>query len=236
MAGVGVVTEVAFVQSNTICDPKTVALTRVIATYLPRQPLRTLVVGCGSGIEAAVLAQELGGEVRGIDLAAAFDPQAHAWADLRQGDATALDADDGSFDLVFSYHVLEHIPQYRMALSEMHRVLKRGGTFMIGTPNRARVVGYIGSKDASLQQKFAWNTAEWVQRARGTFTNEQGAHAGFTAEELREMLLNCFTSARDVSREYYRALYASHPRLIGLLSGSGISRFTFPSVYFIGQR
>lgn len=45
-----------------------------------------------------------------------------------------LPFNDDSVDLVFSYHTLEHIPDYLFALSEIHRVLKHGGRFLVGLP------------------------------------------------------------------------------------------------------
>ena len=63
---------------------------------------RLLVVGCGSGVEAAILARELSASVVGVDLEANFDPAAAGLADLRYGDATALEFEDGAFDFVFS--------------------------------------------------------------------------------------------------------------------------------------
>lgn len=42
-----------------------------------------------------------------------------------------------SFDVVFSSNVIEHIPRdlYLQCLVEIHRVLKTGGRFVVGTPN-----------------------------------------------------------------------------------------------------
>ena len=37
-------------------------------------------------------------------------------------------------DLVFSYHTLEHVPDYLFALGEIHRVLKHGGRLLVGLP------------------------------------------------------------------------------------------------------
>ena len=37
-------------------------------------------------------------------------------------------------DLIFSYHTLEHIPDYLFALSEIYRVLKHDGLFLVGLP------------------------------------------------------------------------------------------------------
>ena len=45
-----------------------------------------------------------------------------------------LPFNDASVDLVFSYHTLEHVPDYLFVLSEIHRVLKNGGLFLVGVP------------------------------------------------------------------------------------------------------
>jgi SAM-dependent methyltransferase len=47
---------------------------------------------------------------------------------------TALKAADRSFDLVICNHVLEHVPDDRKALSELHRVLRPGGDAILQTP------------------------------------------------------------------------------------------------------
>jgi ubiquinone/menaquinone biosynthesis C-methylase UbiE len=187
-------------------------------------------------MEAAVLAQELGAEVVGIDLDTAFDPVAARAVELRHGDATQLDFPSGHFDFVFSYHVLEHIPEYHKAISEMHRVLTRHGSCCIGTPNRQRVIGYVGSKGASWKQKIAWNKTDWIARLRGRFRNEFGAHAGFTSSELRFALARVFRTTEEITEAYYRAVYHRHEAFIGVLGGSGVGRFLFPAVYFMGGR
>ena len=50
-----------------------------------------------------------------------------------QIDITAMDLPDGSFDMVMTNHVLEHVDD-RAALAEMFRVLKRGGQAVITVP------------------------------------------------------------------------------------------------------
>lgn len=45
-----------------------------------------------------------------------------------------LPFEDNSVDLIFSHHTLEHIPNYLFALSEIYRVLKHNGVFLVGVP------------------------------------------------------------------------------------------------------
>lgn len=53
---------------------------------------------------------------------------------LRNEDATQLTFANDSFDVVLSFEVLEHIPDYRKALCETQRVLRQGGRFYFTAP------------------------------------------------------------------------------------------------------
>lgn len=53
---------------------------------------------------------------------------------IRNEDVTALTFDDGSFDSVLSYDVLEHVPNFQSAFAECFRVLKTGGRFLFSAP------------------------------------------------------------------------------------------------------
>lgn len=217
-------------------DRKTALLADLIRTHFGKAPARILVVGCGNGREAAQLALSLQAQVTGIDLQSKFDAEAAAVANLRQGDATALDFPDGAFDFVYSFHALEHIPDFRRALREMHRVLTQDGAYCVGTPNRDRLVGYLGSKGASWRQKLQWNVADWRARLRGRFRNEYGAHAGFTFEELQKELTNEIGPAVSVTLPYYLAVYARRKSYVSLLDRLHLARRLFPAVYFVGNR
>jgi SAM-dependent methyltransferase len=49
-------------------------------------------------------------------------------------DLTDLPFGDDSFDLIVCSHVLEHIPEDRRAIAELHRVLQPGGTAIVQVP------------------------------------------------------------------------------------------------------
>ena len=217
-------------------DPKTTLLADIVRAQHGAAPRRLLVIGCGSGVEAAALAQRFDAQVTGIDIAPAFDQEACKHAELLYGDATRMVFDDASFDCVYSYHVLEHIPDFRAALAEMRRVLKPGGSFMIGTPNRSRVVGYLGSSQTPLRLKVQWNLDDWWARMRGRFRNELGAHAGYTFEELRDELGSTFSSVTSITPDYYYRLYRRQAKLVSILLHTGTWRFLFPAIYFYGVR
>jgi SAM-dependent methyltransferase len=49
-------------------------------------------------------------------------------------DITNIQAEEEKFDLTVCYHILEHIIDDRKAISELYRVLKKGGKALIQTP------------------------------------------------------------------------------------------------------
>src|ERR1700754_1408990 len=157
-----------------LTDSKTEIVARLIKQFHPEKINKLLVVGCGSGLEAAILAQQLPAEGSGVDLKNEVHPEAAKIATLQTGDATALAFADETFDFIFSYHALEHIDDPAKALQEMRRVMKPDAGFWIGTPNRSRMVGYIGGKNTSFGEKVRWNLLDWRMRLTGKFRNEFG--------------------------------------------------------------
>lgn len=61
-----------------------------------------------------------------------FDQSAHR-ADI-QLDLQDIDLPDASLDVVLSAHVLEHVPDTRRALTELHRVIAPGGRMFLQVP------------------------------------------------------------------------------------------------------
>jgi SAM-dependent methyltransferase len=193
-------------------------------------PRRVLVVGCGEGVEADHIARETGAAVAGLDLE--VDPR---WnrpgTQLLRADARHLPFRDGAFDALYCYHVLEHVVAPARAVAESRRVLARGGFAFFGTPNRSRLVGYAGGR-ASTWEKLRWNAADYWKRLTGRWSNERGAHAGFSERELATLLASSFERVESVSLPYYVGKY---PKLEGLWKTSfrlGLARFLAPSVYF----
>jgi SAM-dependent methyltransferase len=101
-----------------------------------RPGLDVLDVGCGPGTITVDLAARVSpGHVLGIDNAAEILDVARVTASERGtenvefavGDVYALEADDGSFDVVHAHQVLQHLIDPIAALREMRRVCKPDG-------------------------------------------------------------------------------------------------------------
>ena len=195
---------------------------------------RILVVGCGNGKEARDLAEIFKAKVDAIDIENGFTAR-HPDVTFTQMDAAKLTFPDETFDLVFSFHALEHIPSPARAISEMRRVLRGGGLFLLGVPNRNRMIGYIGSRDATLTQKIQWNANDWKKKLRGEFRNELGAHAGFTIEEFIA-LARSIGAGRSATRDYFDWLYPGLRIPHRIAGWVGLTRWLLPCVYIVGRK
>lgn len=78
------------------------------------------------GSTAALIASEY--------LGPAFRPGQHDSRGIRHEDVTSLSMADNAFDYCLSFDVLEHVPNYRAALRELHRVLRPTGCLMLSAP------------------------------------------------------------------------------------------------------
>ncbi|MDQ3640721.1 MAG: class I SAM-dependent methyltransferase [Actinomycetota bacterium] len=109
---------------------------------------RLLDLGCGGGRHAfeahrrgahAVAFDRNGGDTK--DAAAmlaamrlAGEAPAHALGTAVNGDALTLPFADGAFDRVVAAEVLEHVPAHEVAMAELARVLRPGGTLAVTVP------------------------------------------------------------------------------------------------------
>jgi ubiquinone/menaquinone biosynthesis C-methylase UbiE len=106
---------------------------RRVARFLHPQPNdRVLEVGCSRGYLTR-LVQRSAPHTRGVDINAEAIGRGVTHG-LSVMDAQRLKFDDESFDKVFSFHCIEHVPDLGAALREMDRVLKPGGSLLLVYP------------------------------------------------------------------------------------------------------
>ena len=185
------------------------------------------------GPEAAILAQRLGDEVPGIDLKNNFDRQVLQIANLQAGDTMNLSVADESFDFVFSFHAFELIENPNKGLKGIYRVLKTGGGYWIGTPNKSRNFGYIGGKKLpfrrrrngilriekrDLPENLKINPARRIYRKRASrFTDET------------------FPDRRGRNAKLLLKVYKNYESLVKEIIAPGLSQFIFPGVYLAAK-
>jgi 2-polyprenyl-6-hydroxyphenyl methylase/3-demethylubiquinone-9 3-methyltransferase len=116
---------------------------RFVAERARLSGARVLDVGCGGGLLCEAMARE-GAAVTGIDLAPGMIEVARLHAmeqnltiDYRNEDVAALAASQpGSFDVVTSMEMLEHVPDPAQMTATLAQLVRPGGGVFISTINR----------------------------------------------------------------------------------------------------
>ena len=132
---------------------------------------RVLEIGTGMGYGIEVVAPHTS-HFTTVDKSCAYDTALPANAEFRQMEVPPLRFEDESFDCVISFQVIEHIKRDREFVREVHRVLRKGGIFIVSTPNAPM----------SLTRN-PWHVRE------------------YRAEELESLLGECFTEVECLGVE-----------------------------------
>jgi 2-polyprenyl-3-methyl-5-hydroxy-6-metoxy-1,4-benzoquinol methylase len=99
-------------------------------------PGRLLEVGCGSG-RALKRFKDLGWQVEGqeVDPVAAQGVMEKLHVPVHVGLLDTLKLDGSKYDAVITNHVIEHVHDPVALITECYRLLKKGGTLVVVTPN-----------------------------------------------------------------------------------------------------
>lgn len=132
-----------------------------------------------------------------------LDPKRYGGMVKKAVDITNITFDDNSFDLIMCTHVLEHIPDEKKALSELHRVLKpKTGIAFLNVPifNMPKTFEDPAINTPELRLKY-YGQADHV-RAYGLDYPKRLAKAGFSVQmcdikEMDEKLLKRYGLNRD---------------------------------------
>jgi methionine biosynthesis protein MetW len=101
---------------------------------------KVLDLGCGDGRVTLNIAREIGTEnIFGVEIVDDDINRAKAKGiDVHSGDLNqTLPFEDHMFDIVIASHVIEHLANTDIFLTEINRVLKIGGYLLVATPNLA---------------------------------------------------------------------------------------------------
>jgi ubiquinone/menaquinone biosynthesis C-methylase UbiE len=113
---------------------------RIFRDYLVKlQPESTLIdIGCGNGAQSDFFIPHCE-MVVGCDLIHLSETENRLEKkkfSFIQGSALELPFESNSVDMVTAFEVLEHVPSEILALSEINRILKPKGLFLITVPNK----------------------------------------------------------------------------------------------------
>jgi 2-polyprenyl-3-methyl-5-hydroxy-6-metoxy-1,4-benzoquinol methylase len=132
--------------------PPDLELRRAFALGAVRDGDRVLDLGCGAGELTAALAA-VGARVLGVDVADAALRRARAAHPSLELALAPIDGplpcEDGSFDVVWSSEVIEHVADTARWLSEVRRVLVPGGRLLLTTPDHGRLRLLVGGIERS---------------------------------------------------------------------------------------
>lgn len=106
-----------------------------ILPFLPREAADVLEIGCGRGLTGALIQEQLGCRVTGVEL----HPDAAREAAGRLfrvvvGDVEHLEL-DGAFDAVVATELFEHLMYPETFLARMKELLRPGGSIVLSVPN-----------------------------------------------------------------------------------------------------
>jgi ubiquinone/menaquinone biosynthesis C-methylase UbiE len=110
------------------------AVLEAVASSTPR-PTSLLDIGCGNGSFTRIVAERIPGlSVVGVDPIAVASTNATGSITFMSGVSELLPMKDCSFDVAIACLSLHHWADQAKGMSEAYRVLKPGGTLLIGDP------------------------------------------------------------------------------------------------------
>ncbi|HEY3374477.1 MAG TPA: methyltransferase domain-containing protein [Candidatus Aquicultor sp.] len=175
----------AIEESLTVNYEQIVRQQKVLTLADFKQGDRVLDIGCGNGRDLSALGHGYPHiSLAGVDFSPGMLREASRrlateglkGIELKVADACALPFDDNTFDLVICSEVIEHIPDYRLAIHEIWRVLCPGGSLIVTTPNWQSLYG--------VDRKLL----EWMRVRRGKEPWDHEYDCWKTSAEVRSAL------------------------------------------------
>ena len=115
-----------------------------------------------------------------------------------------------TFDAVFFYHVIEHLENPLLAIDEIHKLLKKDGLLIIGTPNNSSICSLIFKKNFRLL----------------------GPEHNFiiTSRQLKKILVNKNFNITRVEYPYFKTDYFNFKNILKMFNLNNISPAFYGSI------
>lgn len=182
---------------------------------LLRDGLRILEVGCAEGEFGRLIKAIANVEYVGIELSADADTAAQVLD--RVSRKVSAELVEAPFDLILSFHVLEHIPEIGAEIKQWYRLLKPSGLLMLEVPNETG------------HPLLSWDAnPEHLHHFTATSLASLLAHAGFACRQISTAhfesivypdSLRVLASPRQTEQERHAALLA---RFRSILPGPSV--------------
>jgi SAM-dependent methyltransferase len=201
-------------------------------------------VGCGVGLYALWLAEAVGpaGRVVGIEPSAERVDAARSLVggalpsgrlELREGDATAIDAPEATFDWIWCGDVLHHVQETGRALAEFVRVLRPGGRIIV--KESQLLPGLFLPGHPALERRLREAETTWSRHEGGEFSFEERRQrtlawlstGGLRVQSFRTYLLERRAPLAEAARDYIQRVVFDRnwgPRLRDLLTADDWER------------
>jgi 2-polyprenyl-3-methyl-5-hydroxy-6-metoxy-1,4-benzoquinol methylase len=153
----------------------------------PRIPVyqghgRALDIGCGNGHYMMFL-KELGWDTTGFDVTDNLaEPVRKSGIPIFTGSLDVLQDQEGSFDLITMWHVLEHLYDPAADLRLVRRLLVDGGTLMIEVPNSDSITAKLFRADW-----FPWDLPRHLSHFTPTSLRRMLEEAGFRVKPITHL-------------------------------------------------
>jgi|SRR6185437_9332711 2-polyprenyl-6-hydroxyphenyl methylase/3-demethylubiquinone-9 3-methyltransferase len=182
---------------------------RFVADRAPLAGARVLDVGCGGGLLCEALARA-GARVTGIDLAPGMIEvaQLHATGQALEIDYRVAPAESlleraaGSFDIVTSMEMLEHVPDPRQMTATLAQLVRPAGHVFLSTLNRnlkSFLLAIVGGE--YLLRLIPRGTHEYERLIRPSELAQWARAAGLTLREIAGIELNPIDRTVALSRD-----------------------------------
>jgi ubiquinone/menaquinone biosynthesis C-methylase UbiE len=180
---------------------------------------RVLEIGFGTGTDLVQFARG-GAMVTGVDLTPRSIEIARRrfevyglTGEFAIGDAENLSFPNANFDVVYSFGVLHHTPDTQHAVSEIHRVLKPGGTAIVMIYHRTSRL-YMGSiilKHGLLHRELLKGTTEDIMSRHVEYSETEGrplvkAYTRAQARRLFSSFRSCSIQVNQLTRRELRPI------------------------------